>query len=564
MKLPYGISNFEKLRKEEYLYIDKTDFIERIERLSSNYLFFIRPRRFGKSLFLSTLANYYDLNNKDRFEDLFANLYIGKNPTELKTSYFILKLNFSGLNTDNKERLRESFRLNLINSIRDSLNIYQNYFENISEIEKKLETTQDIKAVFEYFLKAVKQENGKIYLIIDEYDHFANDIIAMGDSNFYRKIIRATGFVRDFYETVKIGTESVIDRIFITGISPIMLDELTSGFNIATNLTLNKIFNGMLGFTETEVKNIIKLLELDDQKEKLLDKLQKNYDGYLFSKNAQQTLYNPDMILNFFNQWLMTGNYPEKLIDDNVRTDYGRLNRLIANEKNRQVVEGILADEGITTDIVTRFSFDRMYDQEYFVSLLYYMGLLTIKGERYGKIRLSIPNHVTRVIFWEYFERKLRDRYNIEYDTEELAKSIWHLGFDGEIEPFVSYVSENVLKKLSNRDLINFDEKYIKVILFSYLITSNLYRPVSEPEIENGYLDIFLAKDIRMPDVKYEWVIELKYIKKNEKDRLAKVKEEGLNQLERYANSRKFKNKKNVKNVVLVFIGKDEFKIFNQ
>jgi hypothetical protein len=192
------------------------------------------------------------------------------------------------------------------------------------------------------------------------------------------------------------------------------------------------------------------------------------------------------------------------------------------------------------------------------------MGLLTIKGERYGKTRLGIPNHVTRVIFWEYFERKLRDRYNIKYDIEELAKSIWHLGFDGEIEPFVSYVSENVLKKLSNRDLINFDEKYIKVILFSYLITSNLYRPVSEPEIENGYLDIFLERDIRMPDVKYEWVIELKYLKKNEKDRLEKVKKEGLSQLERYADSRKLEGKKNIKKVLLVFIGKDEFKIFTK
>ncbi len=408
VKLPYGISDFGKLRKENYLYIDKTEFIERIEGLSANYLFFIRPRRFGKSLFLSTLANYYDLKNEDRFDKLFNNLYIGKNPTELKSGYIILKVNFSGLNTENREKLRESFRLSLVNSLKDSLNYYHDYLDNINEIQDKLETTSDIKALFEYFLKAVKKADEKIYLIIDEYDHFANDIIAMGDSNFYRDIVRTTGFVRDFYETVKIGTESVIDRIFITGISPIMLDDLTSGFNIATNLTLNRIFNGMLGFTESEVKRIIKILEIDDKEEELLNKLHKNYDGYLFSKNAQQTLYNPDMILNFFNQWLMTGEYPEKLIDDNIRTDYGRLNRLITNEKNRQVLEGILADEGITTDIVTRVSFDRMYDQEYFVSLLYYMGLLTIKGERYGKIRLGIPNHVTRIIFWEYFERKLR------------------------------------------------------------------------------------------------------------------------------------------------------------
>ncbi|MFW6007509.1 MAG: AAA family ATPase, partial [Halanaerobiales bacterium] len=206
MKLPYGISDFEKMRKEDYLYIDKTNFIQKIEELSSNYLFFIRPRRFGKSLFLSTLANYYDLNNEDKFDELYGDLYIGKNPTKLKTDYIILKLNFSGLNTDDKEKLRESFRLSLVNSIKDSLNYYQDCFDDVNGIKDKLETTSDIKAVFEYFLKAVKQAGEKIYLIIDEYDHFANDIIAMGDSDFYRDIIRATGFVRDFYETVKIGT----------------------------------------------------------------------------------------------------------------------------------------------------------------------------------------------------------------------------------------------------------------------------------------------------------------------------------------------------------------------
>lgn len=562
MKLPYGISDFEKLRKENYLYVDKTKFIEKLDGLSSNYLFFIRPRRFGKSLFLSTLAHYYDLNNREQFNQLFSDLYIGKNPTKTMGSYIILKLNFSGLNTDNKRNLQNSFRLRLEHAIISVFNKYNSLFDNPNSLQEKVREIDDISGILEFFIEEVKKTDKKVYLIIDEYDHFANDIIAMGNSNFYKGIIRATGFVRDFYETVKIGTESVIDRIFITGISPIMLDDLTSGFNIATNLTLNKIFNKMLGFTEKEVQKIIKQLGIDGKEDMLLSKLRKNYNGYLFSKNGQQPVYNPDMILNFFNQWLMTGEYPEKLIDDNVRTDYGRLNRLIADEKNRKVVEKILTEEGITTDIVTRFSFDRMYDREYFVSLLYYMGLLTIKDVKYGKIRLGIPNHVTRVIFWEYFERKLRDEYNIQYHVEELAKSIWQMGFDGEIEPFISYITENVLNKLSNRDLINFDEKYIKVLLFSYLITSNLYRPISESEVEDGYLDIFLERDIRMPEVKYEWIIELKYLKKSKKSKLEKVKEEGLAQLQKYANSRKFANKKDIKQVLIVFIGKDEFRIF--
>ncbi|MFP4015794.1 MAG: AAA family ATPase, partial [Halanaerobiales bacterium] len=372
VKIPYGISNFKALRQENYLYIDKTIFVEKLEEMDSKYLFFFRPRRFGKSLFLSTLSYYYDLNNKEQFDDLFGDLYIGKNPTELKTSYMILKLNFSGLNTDSKEDLRKSFRLTLVNAIKNSLYKYKNIFEKKDNIEENIDLITDIKGVLDYFLKEVKKTGEKIYLIIDEYDHFANDIIAMGDSDLYRDIIRATGFVRDFYETVKIGTESVIDRIFITGISPVMLDDLTSGFNISTNITMNELVNEMLGFTEGEVKGIIEKVNivLGKNEDEILSDLRKNYNGYLFNADCKERLYNPDMVLNFFNQYLMTGNYPDKLIDDNVRTDYGRINRLVANESNREVLEDIILNENIAADIISRFSFDMMYDEEYFVSLL--------------------------------------------------------------------------------------------------------------------------------------------------------------------------------------------------
>ncbi len=452
-KIPYGISDFKSLIEDNYLYVDKTKYIKELEKVGSKYLFFIRPRRFGKSLLLSTLAHYYDLNNKNCFNDLFGDLYIAENPSELKTSYMILQLNFSALNTDSKEELMNSFRLTLINAIINNLHKYKNIFINIKEIEENISEIKDIKAIFEYFLKEVKNIGKKIYLIIDEYDHFANDIIAMGDSKFYKDIVHATGFVRDFYETVKIGTGSVIDRIFITGISPIMLDGLTSGFNIADNITLDRFINEMLGFTENEVNDILgefcEEVEIDRTKEELLKELRRNYNGYLFNKDSQQRVYNPDMILNFFKQYLHNDKYPDQLIDDNVRTDYVRLNRLVENDKNRETLEKILAEDGITCDIITRFSFDMMYDREYFVSLLFYMGLLTITGIRYGKTRLEIPNFVTRVIFWEYFERKLRSDNNIEYNVEELAKSIWKMGYDGDIKPFISFISDSVIKKLS-------------------------------------------------------------------------------------------------------------------
>jgi len=376
MKIPYGISNFKSLRKESYLYVDKTKYISSLEGKGSKYLFFIRPRRFGKSLFLSTLVNYYDLNNQKEFDELFGDLYIGKNPTELKTSYIILQLDFSGLNTDNKEKLYISFKERLRQTITGNFNKYRDIFKDYHNLINKLEELEDISSILNFYIEKVKKTDKKIYLIIDEYDHFANDIIAMGDSDFYTDVIRATGFVRDFYETVKIGSKEVIDRVFITGISPVMLDDLTSGFNIASNVTMNKLFNEMLGFTEGEVRDIIEEMTIDNlNKEELLIELRKNYNGYLFNKDSSERVYNPDMILHFFNQLLMTGDYPDQLIDDNVRTDYGRLNRLIANEANREVLEEIIIEEGIVADIITRFSYDMIYDEDYFVSLLFYMGL---------------------------------------------------------------------------------------------------------------------------------------------------------------------------------------------
>ena len=558
MKLPYGISDFRALREEGYLYIDKTSYIEKLENLSAKYLFFIRPRRFGKSLFLSTLSHYYDINQTNNFEKLFGDLYIGQNPTKLRNSYLILKLNFSGLNTDNEDRLENSFRLSLIDAIFDCLDRYKKYFDNGLEIKARIKDIEDIGAILSIFITAVKKLEQKVYLIIDEYDHFANDIIAMGESKFYKNIIRATGFVRDFYETVKIGTESVIDRIFITGISPIMLDDLTSGFNIASNLTMNPILNEMLGFTEDEVNRIISEFNMIDDKLSLVE-LKNNYNGYLFNHRGKKRVYNPDMVLYFFNQWQMTGFYPEDLIDENVKTDYGRLNRLVSNEENRWVLEEIILNEGIVADLVTKFSFDRMYDDEYFVSLLFYMGLLTIDRRERMRLFLKIPNYVVKTIFWEYIEKSLESRFEIRLSTNELRKSIENLAYDGQIKPYIDYISENVLKRLSNRDLQNFDEKYIKVILFSYLVDSKAYKPVSEREVEKGYIDIYLEKDLRMPDVEYEWIIELKYLKKSDRDKLDEVKAEGLKQLEDYARSKSFEDREKVKKVLLVFVGKEEY-----
>ncbi|TMV45791.1 AAA family ATPase [Paenibacillus mesophilus] len=562
-KLPYGISDFKSLREQNYLYIDKTPYIEKMESFSGKYLFLIRPRRFGKSLFLSTLEHYYGFEHAERFDKLFAGLYIGNHPTSLRNSYCILKLNFSGLNTDNRDKLEESFRIAFKDTLTSFFNTYSFIIEDAAVYKGQIESKNDFRSLWSLLFEAVKSCGKKLFLIIDEYDHFANDIIAMGNAPLYQDIVRAAGFVRDFYESVKIGTEHVIDRIWMTGVSPIMLDDLTSGFNIATNLTMNASFNEMLGFTEQEVRAVIDAAGIQEQQTSLVE-LRRNYNGYLFSEDGVSRVYNPDMILYFFTQWELEGKYPKQLIDENVKTDYGRLQRLISSESNRKTLDYVIQNEEIAADIVSKFSFDLMYDEQYFVSLLFYMGLLTIDRKERMRLVLKVPNYVIRTVLWEYLERRIRLEQHIRPNTEQLRKTIEQMAFDGTIKPFVDYVGEHVIKPLSNRDLNRFDEKYLKVLLFAYLIESRAYRPYSERETENGYMDIYLEKDTRIPGIVYEWIIELKYLKKQNASDIEMVKAEGIKQLAGYAISRDLADKSHVRKALIIFAGKDEWVVVEE
>jgi hypothetical protein len=558
LKWPYGISNFNDIRTEDFFYVDKTMYIEKLERLNSKYLFFIRPRRFGKSLFLSILEHYYDRNKKDDFDRLFGDLYIGKHPTERRNKYLILRLNFSGLDTSNSMELIRSFQEVFKDAIIQFFSQYTLYFEDVSMLKDRVEQRNNLRSIWNVLFEAVRPSGHKIYLIIDEYDHFANKIIAMNDGLFYKEIIHASGFVRSFYEGVKIGTESVIDRIFMTGVSPIMLDDLTSGFNIAENMTMNPVCGEMLGFTEEEVQGIVHQFESNMDPEVLMGELRSNYNGYLFYKGGKRKVYNPDMILYFFNQWSMFGHFPEQLVDDNVKIDYDRLGSLVSNEQNRTQLEEIILNERVTTQIVSRFSFERMYDREYFISLLFYMGLLTIQGPKEGLIELGIPNYVIKTEFWGYFGRILQEKTGMEYRlVENLSLCVREMAYRGKIEPFVDFIGE-LLSALSRRDLREFDEKYIKMVILSYLKLTNIYQFISEREVQKGYTDILLKKGIGASQVKYEWLLELKYIKQENQKQLKRIREEALKQLQEYMVSRDMVGRPNLKAVVLLFVGKDE------
>ena len=562
-KLPYGNSNFESIRMDNYAYIDKTQFIELLENEINRYQFFIRPRKFGKSLFLSMLSFYYDLNTADKFQPLFGNLYIGRHPTPEKNSFVILKFNFSGINTGSEKDFLTSFSQIVQYWVNSSIESYRNIFENPDEL---LRETKELNPGIQSLLilyKAARKANRQIFVIIDEYDHFANDLIAMGNrlgEDVYRRMVRANGIVRDFYETVKIGTSDVVKRIFITGISPVMLDDLTSGFNIASNLSLKLLYNEMMGFTQVEVNELMKktgvnpdLINVD---------VKAYYNGYLFHEDGENRIYNPSMMLYFFNELLTDKKAPKYLLDENLKTDYGRLQRLATNEKNRQKLIEITKEGGVVAEIIPKFSIDRLEDDEYFVSLLFYMGLLTIKEPYFGMVQLMIPNYSIQTIYWDYIRLLMQDSsLETSMDVHHLNKAIIAMAMDGDAFAYIDYVSKNAFAKLSDRDLRHFDEKYIQILLLSYLFQNRIYIPMSEYEAVPGFADIFLQRNPEFPQVKYEWLFEIKYLKVSEADKLPQKMEEAKTQLEKYQHAFRLAGRPGLYGASIVFVGKDRFEL---
>jgi hypothetical protein len=568
-RLPYGNSNFESIITENYAYVDKTRFIEQLENEANKYQFFIRPRKFGKSLFFTLLEHYYDINRAKDFEKLFGELYIGQHPTPRRNQYAVMKFDFSGINTSGEDGFRFSFSDNIQNTVLQFVKIHRNFFPDADDIIQKIDDEKPGIQSIRRAINAAESAGVKIFVIIDEYDHFANDLIAMGTQlgkDVYRNMVQANGFVRDFYEILKIGAKSVIGRIFITGISPVMLDDLTSGFNIAVNLTLEPKYNEMMGFTQQEVDALMKETGVDPA---LINvDMEMYYNGYLFHKGGEHRVYNPSMILYFFNQILKSKEAPENIIDDNLKTDYNRLRRLVQNEQNREILVEIVQNNGIISDVISKFSIDRLEDTKYFISLLFYMGLLTVDKPQEGSLHLKIPNYSIRTVYWEYLEQlTLEWNKDVMIDIREQSAAIRELAYRGNPYPYIEYVSQNIFSRLSNRDLQQFNEKYIKIMLLNGLFQSKLYVPVTEKEVEGGYIDIYLQRSPLLPDIKYEWVWELKYVKKGDAvetrhaTSLQTARNESFAQLAKYRDSNLFRGRTDVRYLSLIFIGKDKYEI---
>jgi hypothetical protein len=561
-KLPYGIANFKDLISGGYAYVDKTRFIEELEDEHGPYHFFIRPRKFGKSLFLSTLDYYYCRNQADKFQQLFGDLYIGKNPTKDRNTFAMLNFNFSGVDTSSEDTFRFSFLTTIEGCVCEFLDRYRNIFVDADGLMADAKGSRVGALSLAY--RAANRANVRIFVIVDEYDHFANDLIAMGSrlsKDVYSRIVKANGLVRDFYERLKVGTSYAVSRIFITGISPIMLNDMSSGFNIAFNLTLEEQYNEMLGFTHKEVLQLMSETGVDPKF--ITVDLEYYYNGYKFNNRSENTVYNSNMVLFFFERVLRDKRPPEHLIDDNLRTDYSRVERLIENENNRTALLKIIRDGYIDADVVGQFSMDRMYREDYFASLLLYMGLLTFDGYFEGVMRLKIPNYSIQTLYWEYLADIIAADPDVNIDTTQQRDALKELAYRGNPRPFISYTSEHILKQFSNRDLIQFDEKYIKGVLLSGLLQSKIYFPTSEKEVTNGYIDIFLGRNPHIPDIKYEWVWELKYLKADDSSSLPAARDHALSQLAKYRASPLFSGRTDIKYAAIIFIGKQDYEIYD-
>ena len=549
-KLPYGISNYDELIEGNYYYVDKTKYIEKLENLAEKRIMFLRPRKFGKTLFTSMLENYYDINKKDKFEELFKETYIGKNPTKMKNSYYILRFNFAGITTKNEETTMEGFREKVTASIQDFIDSYKIDFY----INPKLSTEGLLNSLIVAFKN--QKQNGKMYVIIDEYDHFANELLGFQTESF-KSLVSKNGKVRKFYEILKEGTESVVDRIFITGVAPITLDSMTSGFNIISDLTRDPRFNEMMGFTEEELIKIMEDQEIVKEKqEELLPIMEENYNGYKFSIDAKENrnLYNSTMCLYFLNSYMSFGKIPEELVDTNIASDYrkiGNMLKLCRNENRLEIIEKTVTGEGIGVNLVRQFNPEMDFGEREMVSLLYYLGYLTIVGEDIGDPILKVPNQVLKDIYAEYFLKVLREEGNFEVynDYNEIAKEMLK---EGKVDKIFNLLRE-YLENLSNRDYQNFSEKYIKLMFYCMARSTKKFIVKSELELGRGYCDILLLPKDADKEY-YSIMIEFKYLKKGSRRNIQKAQEEAQKQIIEYSNKEEMKIVKNLKKYTVVAV----------
>ena len=415
--IPYGRAYFKGIRLEGCVYVDKTRFLHALEQ--ERFVFFIRPRRFGKTCWLSMLESYYDRNQAEDFDRVFGGLDIARQPTSNRGRYVVVRFNFSTFGSD-PARLEREFDEYCRRHVRDAVEDHPDLFNDAAF--DRIQAPPTINGQLDELFLHARREGIPLYVLIDEYDNFANTILAGEGAEAYHAFTHGGGFYRSFFATLKAGTENgSVERLFVTGVSPVTMDDVTSGFNIGTNLSLRAEFNEMLGLTEGEVRRMLETYRdlgvFDQDIETALGTMREWYNGYRFSEEADGIVYNTDMVLHYVKHSVPNKAGPRQLIDTNVRIDYGKLRHLLLTERqlngNFDLLRRVIAEGRADSDIVESFPQARLTDPENFISLLHYFGLLSIRDVVAGVPRLGIPNQTVRRLMYKLPARSLRRRGSV-------------------------------------------------------------------------------------------------------------------------------------------------------
>ena len=544
-RIPYGMMNFIDVREDDCYYVDKTHYIPLIEN-ANKYFFYIRPRRFGKSLTISMLHHYYNILEADKFEKWYGDLYIGKHPTPERNSYLIIYLNFAVVNAE-LNSYRQSLDAHCNTEFNFFCDVYAQYLpEGIKEeMNKKKGAVEQLN----YLYKECIKTNQQIYLFIDEYDHFTNKILSEPSClEDYKSETYGTGYLRSFFDTVKAGTDSTIKRCFVTGVSPVTMDDLTSGFNIGTNYSLSPEFNEMTGFNEEEVRAMLDYYattcQFHHSTDELIEAMKPWYDNYCFSEKSYggTTMYNSNMVLYFVDNYIRNGGeMPDKMVEENIRVDYNKLRMLIRKDKefahDASTIQTLVQQGYITGELKTGFPAETIAEPDNFISLLFYFGMLTISGTKRGKTLLTIPNQVVREQLYSY----LLDTYNeadLRFDNWEKGKLASAMAYRGDWKAYFDYIAECLHRYSSQRDKQK-GEAYVHGFTLAMTAQNRFYRPISEQENQEGYADIFMFPLLDIyKDMLHSYIIELKYAKgKDSDEKVEQLRQEAITQANRYAAS---------------------------
>ena len=544
-RIPYGMQNFEDVIKEDCYYVDKTPFIEQIEE-SNKYFFFIRPRRFGKTLTLSMLENYYDINKKDKFDEIFGKLYIGQNPTPEHNTYLIIHLNFAEVAAG-----LDDYKDGLDNHCSLVFNFFCDIYAHILPANTKegLEKLTDAVSQLRFLCQKCQEVGKKIYLFIDEYDNFTNMILAHEEHLMrYRNQTHGEGYLRQFFNTIKGAAGNTLGRVFVTGVSPVTMDDLTSGFNIGTNYSLSTDFNEMTGFTEEEVRKMLdyygSVLPFNHTTDELIKVMKPWYDNYCFAEDryGETTMYNSVMVLNFVDNYIRSGyQIPKKMVETNIRIDYDKLRMLIRHDKefahDASIIQQLVTQGFVIGTLNENFPAERINDPDNFLSLLFYFGMVTIDGTYKGETKFIIPNEVVRDQMYTYLLDTYKEN-DLVYDRYSKGKLESKLAYDGQFKPYFEYIADCLKKYSSQRDKQK-GEAFVHGFTLAMTSQNKFYRPISELDNDGGYADIFLSPlcDI-YKDMVDSYIIELKYSKSQTTDeQVKKLFEEASAQISRYADS---------------------------